>query len=59
MIEAEAAMMQLGASSKFNGDWGFLTRLRDLGRERAGAWLAANFSAIGKQSTLDIGGLFL
>jgi NTE family protein len=47
-------MLGHGVASKLNGDWGFLTSLRDAGRERATAWLADNFDHIGKVSTVDI-----
>jgi NTE family protein len=59
IIEAEAVMARLGASSKLNGDWDFLCELRDLGRSQTDAWLAANFAVLGTQSTLDIDGLFI
>ncbi len=42
------------ASTKFDVSWPFLQELRDLGRADAKAWLAANFDAIGVESTLDI-----
>jgi NTE family protein len=47
-------MRDLGVSSKLNADWEFLTRLRDVGRERADQWLAANFDQLGVSSTVDI-----
>lgn len=59
MIEAEATMARLGASSKLNGDWGFLCELRDLGRQRAEDWLKANFAAVGARSTLDVDEVFV
>lgn len=59
IVEAEDVMGKLGASSKFNGAWSFLTQLRALGRHQADQWLAENFSAIGSRSTLDVEGLFL
>ncbi len=43
-----------GASTKIDTTWSFLTRLRDLGREAAGLWLARNFEAIGERGTLDL-----
>ncbi len=42
------------ADSKFDVSWSLLQRLRDLGRENAQTWLAANFDAIGERSTLDV-----
>jgi NTE family protein len=59
MIEAEQAMARLGASSKLNGDWDFLCGLRDLGRDRADRWLAANAAAIGDHSTLKVDEVFV
>jgi NTE family protein len=53
-VEAESFMRDLGVSSKLNADWEFLTRLRDVGRERADQWLAANFDQLGVSSTVDI-----
>jgi NTE family protein len=53
-IEAESFMRDLGVSSKLNAEWEFLTRLRDVGRERADQWLAANFDLLGVSSSVDI-----
>jgi len=44
----------LAASSKLNGEWMFLTHLRDIGRRRAAAWLNAEFDRIGVESTMDL-----
>jgi NTE family protein len=54
MIEAEDQMSDLGGSSKFNADWGFLTYLHKLGMDAAGAWLDEHYDAIGERSTLDM-----
>jgi NTE family protein len=53
-ISAEDEMTRLGVASKLNGDWGFLTHLRDIGRDCADAWLKTNFDRIGRESTVDI-----
>jgi len=53
-IEAQELMKDLGVASKLNADWGFLTHLRDIGRERTDEWLAANFDQLGVSSTVDI-----
>jgi NTE family protein len=53
-IEAESAMQPFGASSKLNAEWGFLTYLRDIGREAAAEWLERNFHRLGRESTVDI-----
>jgi len=53
-IAADEIMSTLGVASKLNGDWDFLTYLRDAGREHADSWLAANFDMLGRRSTVDI-----
>jgi NTE family protein len=58
-IEADAFMRDLGAASKLNADWRFLTRLRDAGRACAGDWLAANYDHLGERSTVDINTRYL
>ena len=37
-----------------NADWDLVNKLMKVGRERADAWLAANFDRLGKESTTDI-----
>jgi len=58
IIENEEALKPLGASSKLNAEWAFLTHLRDLGRETAAAWLARHFDAIGERGTVDLRTMF-
>ncbi len=58
LIENEAALKPMGASSKMNVEWDFLTRLRDIGRETAADWLAACYDRIGVQSTVDLRAMF-
>lgn len=58
IIENQDALLPLGASSKMNAEWAFLTHLRDLGRETADAWLDEHYEHIGKQATVDISKLF-
>jgi len=53
-IEAEDVTRELPGSSRLNGDWDFLSHLFELGRERADAWLAANFEHLGNESTIDL-----
>lgn len=48
----------LGASSKLNAEWGFLTHLFDIGREAADAWLDAHYDDLGKRATIKLRGLF-
>jgi NTE family protein len=47
-------LVELGASSKLNAEWAFLTLLRDEGRRAADAFLAAHGGDLGHRSTLDI-----
>ena len=54
---ASDAMTDLGASSKLNAEWPFLTMLRDEGRRAADAFLTAHRDDIGKRSTLDLDAL--
>ena len=50
-------MVGLGASSKLNAEWDFLTMLRDEGRKAAQAFLDKDGDGIGKRSTADIDSL--
>jgi len=50
-------MTDLGASSKLNTEWEFLTMLRDEGRRSAEEFLTAHASDLGARSTLDIDAL--
>jgi NTE family protein len=58
-IEADAFIKDLGAASKLNADWRFLTRLRDAGRACAADWLAVNYDHLGERSTVDISAKYL
>ncbi|PIV73797.1 MAG: patatin [Rhodobacteraceae bacterium CG17_big_fil_post_rev_8_21_14_2_50_65_11] len=58
IIENQAALIPLGASSKMNAEWAFLTHLRDLGRETATAWLDQHYDAVGQRSTVDLRAMF-
>ena len=49
-IEAEDVMSELSVASKLNPDWEQLTHLKEVGRERGEAWLAAHFDQIGRDS---------
>ena len=48
------ALNTLGAASKANCDWRFLTDLRDRGRATAEQWLAENYLHLGKRATVDL-----
>jgi NTE family protein len=58
VIENQRAILPLGASSKLNAEWAFLTHLRDLGRETARAWLDRHLADIGERSTVDLRAMF-
>jgi NTE family protein len=58
VIENQAELKPLGASSKMNVEWDFLTMLRDMGRETATRWLDDNFSDIGTRATVDLRAMF-
>lgn len=53
-IEATEQLNPLSASSKMNSEWGFLTHLRDIGRESAKAFLDEHYEGLGVRSTLDL-----
>ncbi len=54
MIVAEEEMSQLGAASKSNADWKFLSYLYELGVSTTDKWLAEKVDRIGVESTLDM-----
>jgi NTE family protein len=58
IVGNQDALKPLGASSKLNAEWAFLTHLRDLGRETAEDWLARHFDDIGHRSTVDLRSMF-
>ena len=51
---ASKAVDQLGASSKFNAEWDFLSMLREEGRNCAEAFLKLHAKSVGKNSTVDL-----
>ncbi len=53
-IRADDALNTLGAASKANCDWRFLTDLRDRGRATAEQWLVENYIHLGKRATVDL-----
>lgn len=58
IIENQRELLPLGASSKMNAEWAFLTHLRDLGRETAREWLERHHGDIGERSTVDLRAMF-
>jgi NTE family protein len=47
-------MVDLGASSKLNGEWDFLSLLHAEGRRCADEFLSVHADDIGRRSTLDL-----
>jgi NTE family protein len=58
-IRADDALSQFPASSKYDASWGFLTDLRDLGREAAQNWLETCADKVGRDSSVDVRKEFL
>ncbi|MBI1250570.1 MAG: patatin-like phospholipase family protein [Alphaproteobacteria bacterium] len=58
MIEDEATLSSLGASSKLNTEHAFIDMLFHRGRAAAEQWLAAHGADIGVKSSIDIRKLF-
>ncbi|MEZ5936883.1 MAG: patatin-like phospholipase family protein [Hyphomonadaceae bacterium] len=58
MIEDEATLSALGASSKFNVEPGFIAMLFEHGRKAADSWLDRNFRHLGVKSTVNIRRMF-
>lgn len=58
MIEDEATLSKLGASSKMNAEAGFIEMLFDKGRTAATHWLDRHFGDIGERTTVDLRQLF-
>lgn len=58
IIESDGVLPRLGASSKMNVEWQFLTELRDLGRSTTTRWLDEHAEAVGERSTVDLRAMF-
>ena len=58
-IKADEALKGLGAASKFNTDWDFLTGLRDQGRLAWQTWSAQHGQSVGRHGTVDLARDFL
>lgn len=55
MIDGGLSLASFGAESKTNTQWAFLSRLHELGREAADAWLKAHRRDLGKRSSFELG----
>lgn len=54
LLDGGVSLAPLGAASKTDTQWSFLTKLHDLGREAAGQWLDTHGQALGKHSSFDL-----
>ena len=59
MIETDAEMAKMHASSKLNPERLFLHHLRDIGRRVTGEWIDAHLASVGVESSVDVRGTFL
>ncbi|MDP2065701.1 MAG: patatin-like phospholipase family protein [Burkholderiaceae bacterium] len=53
-LDAQGQLARLGAASKGNTQWPFLTALHDIGHAAADEWLRQNFRHLGRRSTFDL-----
>jgi len=58
LIEAADVLGDLHAETKLAANLKFFDMLKNLGRERAQAWLAQHHAALGRRSTVDLSALF-
>ena len=54
MIDGGESLAPLGADSKTDTGWAFLSKLHDLGLEAADRWLDANRQDVGQRSSFDL-----
>ena len=53
-IDSGDALSPLGQFSKLNPEWALLQHVRDIGREKADAWLTRKASHVGERSTFRL-----
>jgi NTE family protein len=53
-IRSDDVMSAFSVASKYDTDWDFLIRLRDLGREATSLWLDSHFDDVGVRSSIDV-----
>jgi NTE family protein len=58
LIEADELLSQLASETRLTPSLTFVNMLRDQGRARTKAWLAAHYSALGRRSSVNIGKMF-
>ena len=58
LIETDDLLARLSVEKAANADLGFLLKLKEEGRTRAGTWLEKHFDQVGGQSSIDLSKLF-
>ena len=58
LIETDDLLARMSIEKTLNADLGFLLKLKEEGRTRAGAWLEKHFDQVGGQSSIDLAKLF-
>lgn len=58
-LRADSVLADLSSASKLCTEWGFLTALRDRGREAAKQWLDRHYDDVGVRQTVDLRAEFL
>ena len=53
-IHGGLALDEFTASSRLDARWEFFKQLKDLGRSAARQWLAENYPAVGRESSLHL-----
>lgn len=53
-VEAQKEMRPLSAASKLSSEWGFISRLHDIGYQAAGRWLDQHRNSLGRCSTIEL-----
>ena len=54
LIDGGASLAELGAESKTNTQWAFLSQLHELGREAAAGWLEKHRKDLGRRSSFNL-----
>jgi len=58
IIENQKELLPLGASSKLNAEWAFLSHLRKIGRDTADSWIDKHLAQVGVASSVDLRAMF-
>jgi NTE family protein len=58
LIETDDLLARMNVDKALNADLGFLLKLKEEGRTRAGTWLGKHFGQVGGESSIDLVKLF-